>query len=260
MTQQYGTQRPQPPMPGQSGLPPTGLQQQLASINQMHAQTMGMGGGIGFSPQQMFFNRSGGGGMALPSMTQGFSGGQTGGTTSLQQMANQLARQYGLEFGRGDLFDASGNPLMTPEQIANASGGKFTMGEAAAKMGFVSDAIARYQTEQAQKKAESTLQTGIGLVQSRARGSMAALQSGLYSQMAGLYASQEYEAADFSYYIQREQQLIENELRRKAEKRAKKGSIIGSVMGAIGLVAAPFTGGATLGIAAQGLTQMGNWI
>ena len=108
----------------------------------------------------------------------------------------------------------------------------------------------------------STLQAGIGLVQSRARGSMAALQSGLYRDMANLYANQEYEAADFNYYIQREHDLIQQEIMRKQEEQRKKTARIGSIVGAIGLIAAPFTGGATLGLAAQGLGQVGNtgWI
>jgi hypothetical protein len=234
-------------------LPPTGLQQQLASLQQRDAAVSSMSGGI--DPQSFLQAQLGGGQSALPEPA-------AAGTTSLQQLGNQLATQYGLDLGRGDLFDASGNPMMTPEQLAAASGGQETMGTAAAKMNFIADALAKRQTEGAQEKAEATLQSGIGLVQSRARGSLATLQSGLYSQMANLYANQEYEAADFSYYIQREQNLIQQKLQRKAEKRAKKSARVGSIMGAIGLVAAPFTGGATLGLAAQGLGQLGNtgWI
>ena len=265
---QPGGQAPQPggspasatAMGGSTGgLPPTGLQAQLAAIQARNSSVMGMGGGAGFNPQQFSFNRSqggGAGGTGLP--------GQTGtqGSTSLQNMANKLASQYGLSFGRGNLFDESGNPMMTPEQIANASGGAETMGTAAAKMQYIADAIAKEQEMDAQQKGIETLQSGIGLVQSRARGSAAALQSGLYQQMASQYANQEYESADFGFYIQREQQLIEQEIRRKAEKQAKKNAIGGVVMGVIGLAAAPFTGGASLALAAQGLGQIGGtgWI
>lgn len=257
--QQQQAQTSYSPQPGGTGLPPTGLQQQLQSLmerNQMYGQAGG------FNPNQYLYGMSSqGGGQALPGMAQAQAPGQTG-TTSLQQLANKLAQSYGLAMGRGNLFDPSGNPLMTPEQLAAASGGAETMGTAAAKMQFIADAIARYQTEQSQKKAEASLQAGTGLVQSRARGSLAAMQSGMYSEMASLYANQEYEAADFSYYIQREQQLLEQKYREEAEKRREKGAILGVAMGAIGLVAAPFTGGATLGLAAQGLGQLANtgWI
>ena len=246
-------QAPQPPQQG--GLPPTGLQQQLAGIQQM--QQAGTQQGVNAQGQQfaMAQQQGGAGGQALPSP-------QTQGSNSLQNMANKLASQYGLEVGRGNLFDASGNPLQTPEQLAMASGGAETMGTAAAKMQYIADAIAKQQTMDAQQKGIETLQSGIGLVQSRARGSAAALQSGLYSQMASQYANQEYESADFGYYIQREQQLIEQELQRKARKQAKKNAIGGVVAGVIGLAAAPFTGGASLGIAAQGLGQIGatGWV
>ncbi len=252
------------------GLPPTGLQAQLQALQRRNAAVTGMQGGIAFNPQQFFFAKSqaaGAGGQALPAtLGQQGSGGGAGagvqGSTSLQQMANKLASQYGLSFGRGNLFDESGNPQMTPEQIAMASGGAETMGTAAAKMSYIAQAIQRWQMEESQQRGIETLQSGIGLVQSRARGSAAALQSGLYSQMANQYANQEYEAADFSYYIQREQQLIEQELQRKAEKLAKKNAMGSVIMGAIGLIAAPFTGGATLGMAAQGLGQIGGtgWI
>lgn len=243
------------PAPGGGALPPTGLSQQLASIQAQSAQASGMG----VNPQGQQFamaqQAGGSGGVALPQP-------QAQGSNSLQQLGNKLATQYGLNVGRGNLFDESGNPNMTPEQIAQASGGTETMGTAAAKMQYAVDAMARQEQRDAQQKSIDTLSAGIGLVQSRARGSAAALQSGLYSQMAAAYANQEYEVADFSFYIQREQQLIEQELQRKARKQAKRNAIGGVIMGGIGLIAAPFTGGATLGMAAQGLGQLGGtgWI
>lgn len=222
----------------------------------MQSQQAGAAQGVNAQGQQFAMATQGGsGGQPLPSPG-------TQGTNSLQQMANKLASQYGLQVGRGNLFDESGNPMQTPEQLAMASGGAETMGTAAAKMQYIADAIAKQQTMDAQDKGIETLQAGIGLVQSRARGSAAALQSGLYSQMASQYANQEYESADFGYYIQREQQLIEQELQRKARKQAKKNAIGGVVAGVIGLAAAPMTGGMSLGIAAQGLGQIGGtgWI
>lgn len=246
----------QAPAPTGGGLPPTGLQQQLSAVQSRNAQATGMG----IDPTQMQFGQAqqagGAGGVGL----QGQGGAQ--GSNSLQQLASKLASSYGLSVGRGELFDESGNPLVTPEQISQASGGSETMGTAAAKMGYIADAIARQQTMDAQGKAQDTLQAGIGMVQSRARGSLAAMQSGMYQQMSAQYANQEYEGADFSFYIQREQQQIEQALQHRARKQAKKNAIGGVIMGAIGLAAAPFTGGATLPIAAQGLGQLGatGWV
>lgn len=261
MPQHYGQNQPppqqqQPQMPGGVGaaaLPPTGLQQQLAALQQRNM----MASQMGVNPQMQQF------GMGQAMQAQGMGGlpqPATGGTTSLQQMANNLAQQYGLPIGRGNLFNEQGIAMQTPEQLAMASGGTMTMGQAAAAMQQISNAIASQKQEQATEQGLATLSAGMGLVQQRGRGSLATLQSGMYQQMAQMYAGQEYEGADFSYYIQREQQLIERELQRKAEKRAKKGAIVGSIMGGIGLLAAPFTGGATLGLAAQGLSQTGNWI
>ena len=225
-------QQAQPPAPTGGGLPPTGLQQQLSTIK---AQ-----------PQPQV------------DPTQTPSDPAIEGSTSLQQLGDQLAKSYGLDVGRNSLFDDQGNALQTPEQMAQASGGKENMATAAAKMNLVADALARRQTEQSQDKAQAALATGIGLVQQRARGSLATLQSGLYSQMSNLYANQEYEAADFTYWIQREEQLYQRKQAHRARKAGRKGARVASIFGAIGLAAAPFTGGASLGVAAQGLGQLGN--
>lgn len=244
--QPSGAPAPAPSQPQTPTLPPTGLQQSLASIQQMQAQAQSQG-----------IQTAQAGSTPLPGVS-----GATGSTTSIQSLVDKLQSQYGLSVGRGSLFDDEGNPQMTPEQVADASGGAETMGTAAAKMNMIADAISNRKTQEAQGRAQDALAAGAGLVQSRARGSLAALQSGLYQNMANLYANQEYEAADFNFYIQREQQMIEAEYRRKAEEKQKKSARFGSIVGAIGLIAAPFTGGATLGIAAQGLGQVGNtgWI
>ncbi len=235
----------------QQGLPPTGLQQQMTSLNNMYENVQNAQsayGGIGFDPRQQQFNQS----------QQGQTGlGQqnTGGSTNLDQMARDLATRYGLPIGRGRLIDESGNVLMTPDQIANASGGGVTLGEAAAKLNHISQAITRRQNEQQQQKGIAALQTGLGQVQNNARGSLASLQQGLYQGMADMYANQEYEAADFSYFIQKEQMDIAQELQRRQEKLAKKqarGQFLSGVgMGVIGL------GTGNFAMAGGGIAQAG---
>jgi hypothetical protein len=167
-------------------------------------------------------------------------------------MARNLAQNYGLAIGRGRLVDDQGNLLMTPEQLANASGGADTLGTAAAKMNFISQAIAKKQNEMQQQKGIAAIQTGLGQVQSRGRGSLAAMQSGFYQDLADLYSNQQYEAADFSYWIQKEQLDMQSELQRRAEKLAKKqarGQFIGGLaLGTAGL----FTGNFALAAGGYG--------
>lgn len=200
--QQQGQQQQTQP------LPPTGLEQQLASINKMRMGAQSMGA----LPQQAMSS-------ALPQQQQP---AKTRGSTSLNDLASSLAKSYGLQLGRGDLVDEQGNFLMTPDQLAAASGGSESMGSAAAKMNYIADAIQRRQQEQQAKKSEAALQTGLGLVQSRGRGSLAAMQSGFYEGLANLYQGQQYEAADFSYFIQKEQFDIQQNILSRAEKLAKK--------------------------------------
>ena len=237
------------------GLPPTGLQQQLASLNQFYGQVQNarspgmLGGAIGFNPRQQQF-----------AAAQAAGGGELEqspeiGSTSLDAMARNLAQRYGMPIGRGRIVDDMGNFLMTPQQIADASGGSTTLGEAAAQMNYIGQAIARQQNEQQQQKGIAALQTGMGLVQSRGRGSMAAMMSGYYQDIADMYANQEYEAADFSYYIQKEQLDIQQELQRRAEKLAKKQAR-GQFAAGIGLTLTGIFSG-NLAAAGQGIAMAG---
>lgn len=234
----------------QQGLPPTGLQQQLASLNSFYQGVQGarapgaMGGGIGFDPrQQQFAQAQMGGGGEMPQSPEI-------GSTSLDQMARNLATRYGMPIGRGRMVDEYGNFLMTPQQIADASGGQVTLGEAATQMNYISQAISRRQNEEQQQKGMAALQTGLGQVQSRGRGSMAAMMSGYYQDIADLYANQEYEAADFSFYVQKEQLDIQRELQRRAEKMAKKQAR-GQFIAGVGLTVAGIATG-QYQLAAQG--------
>ena len=250
------------PAPGaqqqQQGLPPTGLQQQLASLNQFYGQVQnaqlrgsasGKGGGIGFNVREMQFGNAQAGGTAELGAEQEI------GSNTLDGMARNLAQRYGLPVGRGRIVDESGNFLMTPQQLADASGGQVSQGEAAAQMNYISQAVTRKQNEDQQKKGIAALQTGLGQVQSRGRGSMASMMSGYYEGIADMYANQEYEAADFSFYIQQEQQQIEAELQRRAERLSKKQAQ-GNFVAGIGVtIAGLYTG--NVAAVAQGASMVG---
>jgi len=236
-----------PPAPAQEtpaqGLPPTGLDQQLETLNKTYA-AVEAAPKVGFNVLEAQM----GGGVAQDIPADG--GAQQLGGTSVQQLAQNLAQQYGLAIGRGNIVDAQGNFLVTPDQLASASGD--TMGEAAAKMNYISQAISRQQNEQQQQKGIAAIQTGLGQVQERGRGSLASLQTGLYQDLADLYSNQEYQAADFSYFIQKEQMDIAQSLMRRQERLAKKqarGSFIGGIgMGAVGFL----TGNIGMGMAGFG--------
>ncbi len=233
-----GAPLPEAQTPAQ-GLAPTGVSQQLATLNQTYqAQAM---------PQQA---------AALQTIPSGVAGpggqgqAQPQGSTNTQQMAQRLAQGYGLPIGRGNIVDEAGNFLMTPDQLAQQGG--IGLGEAAAKMNYVSQALANAQTEQQQQKGIAALQTGVGLVQSRGRGSLAAMQSGFYQDLADLYSNQEYAAADFSYFIEQERFQRAEALMRRQEKMAKKQSRFGFVGGLIQGVAGFTTGNVAMGISGVG--------
>lgn len=243
--QQQQTRQVQGQGPAANPLPPTGLQQQAASIQQQ-TQRAQMGGG------QM--------GMANPAQGTAPAGLQPPspgyGATSLTQLARKLATSYGLQLGREDLVDASGNFMQTPEQLAQMSGGRETKGSAAAKFNLIGDAIQRQQQEQQMHKSEAALQAGLGLVQSRGRGSLAVMQSGYYQQLASLYQQQQYQAADFSYFIQAEQFERQQDMLRRQEKLQKKRGIGGMIGGIAGTIFGG-PGGGAIGSAVG--EQVGSW-
>ena len=196
---QPGTEQAQAPLqPGQSpstgtvpGLPPTALSMQMQSMNdQYQQQQQAMGAEI----------QTGG-----PLMIDQAGRGDAGefGRTSLQDMAERLARSYGLQFSRGSLVDPEGNFQMTPDQMAAQGGGD--QGLIAADMNRISQAINDRQVEQQQNKATAALQAGMGQVQQRGRGSLAAMQSNFYQQMAANYTNPNLlpEQQDFSFWIQK---------------------------------------------------------
>jgi hypothetical protein len=247
-------QQPQPGQQPQQGLPPTGLQQQLASLNQFYGNVQSahsggqFGGGIGYNVRSQQF------GTAQAQNDNGQLGEDMAvGSTSIDAMARNLAQRYGMPIGRGRLVDNNGNFLMTPQQIADASGGSVTLGEAAAQMNYISQAITNRKNEEQQQKGIAALQSGLGQVQSRGRGSLASMMSGYYEGIADLYANKEYEAADFSFYIQKEQLDIQAELQRKAEKLARNQAR-GQFVAGVGItVASLFTGNVAGVVAGAGM-------
>jgi len=228
-------------------LPPTGLQLQA---QQTQAGGMGMQNPMGQQSGAPPGQRNAGikqvGAGQPQGLPQAPSSQMTGapqspglpmGQTSLSSLAKTLAQSYGLPLGRQELVDEQGNITTTPDQIVAQSGGKETLGSAAAKLNYISSAIAQQQNQRQAQKAESALQAGLGQVRSRGRGSAAAMQSGMYQQLSQLYDNQEYEAADFSYFIMKEQMDFQRDMMRRAEKLAKKrgiGGSIGSLVGGIG--------------------------
>jgi hypothetical protein len=225
-----------PAAPQQQGLPPTGLEQQLAGLKERYnqarnARIQGLGAvGVDVNAgaaqrQQSLRGRAMSqvpqAGQAMQAQQQGPAPDQRG-ATSLQALANRLAQSYGLAVGRDQLVDAAGNFMFTPDQIANSSGGAETQGTAAAKMNYIASALQRQQTQQSMQKSEAALQAGLGLATQRRSGSMIEQQSQFYQGLANLYQNQDYEAADFSYFIQKEALDLEMEIMRKAERLQKK--------------------------------------
>lgn len=227
--------------PAANPLPPTGLQQQAASIRQQTMQAQ--------QGQQQGMGAPGAQASLQPSATPGY------GSTSLAQLARKLSSSYGLQM-REDLVDAQGNFLQTPDQVAQASGGRESKGSVAAKFNLIADAIQRQQQEQQMRKSEAALQAGLGLVGKRGRGSLAQMQSGYYQGLANLYQSQQYQAADFSYFIQAEQMERAQDLLRRQEKAQKKRGIGGMIGGIAGTIFGG-PGGGAIGSAVG--EQVGGW-
>jgi len=249
---QGGGQQINPAQQQSQGLPPTGLQQQLASLNDLYGQVqsanMGLGS-IGFDVRQQQFQQ--GQSRGTGEMTQETSMG----STSLEQMARNMAQRYGMPIGRGRIVDDNGNFLMTPQQMADASGGEMTLGEAAANMNYMSQALTDKSRREQRQQGTAALQTGLGQVQSNARGSLASMQSGMYQALAEQYnvMADDYEAADYSYFIQKEQQQIQEELMRRQEKLQKRQARAGMFAG-IGMGIAGIATG-NVGMAAGGFGQ-----
>ena len=219
----------QPPGGQTQPLPATGIAQQASTY--------------ALSQRNQF---SGG---ALPG--PGAGGGDDG---SYSAIAARFAQSLGIPLGRNQqIVDEQGNFLMTPDQIAEASGGSISEGEAAARFNYLSSAIANEQRRRADRQSIASLETGIGLVQNNARGSLATLQSGLYERLSANYQDQarNIEQTDFSYFIQREQLEYARAIARDVARAARRGAAIGGVLGIVGGIAGLASGNYAAG--AQGL-------
>lgn len=272
-------QQQQQPAQGQAqqqGLPPTGLQQQLASLNSQYDQwrntrynRMGATGsqrsynvgvdvrGNAAQQNQSLPGLTGAVGQQQPGQPQqamqatGEPDARLGASTSLNALAERLAQNYGLSVGRGELVDQGGNFLFTPDQLVASSGGQETLGTAAAKMNYIASALQKQQTQQNMKKSEAALQAGLGLTSQRRSGSMIEQQQQFYQGLANLYQNQDYEAADYSYWINKEKQDTEmailNKIEKLNKKKAKGQFWGGAVTAAIGFATQNYA------MAAQGL-------
>ncbi len=256
---QQAVQAPVPPgkppaMTNVPSLPPTALSMQMESLNQQYAAARDPGSQI---------DPGGFGGAGAPGGAPGGIVGQPApgapepdrfAQSSLRDLAEKMAKGYGLEFGRGSLVDAQGNFLTTPDQLAGQQG---NVGDTAAQMNYIAQAITREQNQRQQQKGIAAIQTGMGLVQSRGRGSLAAMQSGFYQDLADLYSNQEFESADFSYFIQKEQMDNALELERMRLKQAEKGSFLSGILGGAGVGSAFGPIGAIVGGAIGGVAEGG---
>lgn len=241
------------PAAGGSTLPQTGIQQQVNTINQQQASQMGSFG-------QGALQQIGAQGQAAQSQISSSMLGQqqSFGSTNLNALAKSLFQSYGLGVGRGSMVDAQGNLTASPDEIAKAQG--LRTSDVAQKMSYVAQSLSDYQNKQAQQQGIGALQAGLGQVRSRGRGSLAAMQSGYYQQLAQAYTDPNMlsQAQDFSYYVQRDFIDREHALREKELKKQKKKGLLGGVLGAVGAVIGGIYGGpAGAGIGGSVGTSLG---
>lgn len=226
-----------PAMTNVPGLPPTALSMQMQSMNEQYEQSQ---------MQAMGAELTTGGPLMLDSPIPGAAGPvpldtktpdpQQFGQSSLRDMAEKMARQYGLNFSRGSLVDEQGNFQMTPDQLAQGG----DLSDTAANMNRIAQAMNDQRIQMQQDKATAALQAGAGLLQKRGRGSLAALQSGFYQAMAANYTNPNLlpEQQDFSYWIQKDQ-MEEAELDRDEESVGGGTGGGGSASGSAGSSGAP---------------------
>ena len=73
------------------------------------------------------------------------------------------------------------------------------------------------------------------------------LQQQAYRDMADLYANQEYEKADFSYFVQAEQQALARQQEAQTQKREEKTDMFGNILGGAAIGASFGPVGAAVG-------------
>lgn len=203
-----------PAMTNVPGLPPTALSMQMQSMNEQYEQSQLQVMGAQLSSPDYLQSPIAGSSGPVPLDTK-TPDPQQFGQSSLRDMAEKMALQYGLNFSRGSLVDEQGNFQQTPDQLAGAGG---DLSDTAANMNRIAQAVNDQRVQMQQDKATAALQAGAGLLQKRGRGSLAALQSGFYQSMAANYTNPNLlpEQQDFSYWIQKDQ-MEEAELDRDEE-------------------------------------------
>lgn len=208
-TVQPGTEQAQAPVqPGQNpavtnvpGLPPTGLQQQMTSLNEQYEQNQqrqAFGAEMRTTTGPDMFATEGPAGDRPAPENQG---PDNYAQSSLRDLAEKMATSYGLSFGRGTLVDASGNFMQTPDQLAGSGG---DASATAASMNYIAQAINDQRIQMQRDKATAALSAGAGLLAKRGRGSLAELQSNFYQAMAANYTDPNLlpEQQDFSFWIE----------------------------------------------------------
>lgn len=224
----------------------TGLMKQAQSMQtaSMQSSVSGFNSAIGGLEQQYGIQTgraAPGAQMAQPTQPQG----STMGSGSLNNMAQQLARSYGLPMGSsGQMVDPYGNITYQPQSE-----------EEMVKLQMISDAIYNKQIQDSHAKGVAAQQAGMGLVRDRGRGSLALMQSGMYENLANMYANQEFQQADYTLMIQQSQlrrrEALEERARREAKKSRKWGAI-GSLVGGIAGFAIGGPMGASIGAGVGG--------
>ena len=96
--------------------------------------------------------------------------------------------------------------LVTPDQLAAGNPGS-DLSTIAEQMNQIGQAVNDRRIDQQQAKATAALQAGMGQIQERGRGSLAAMQSNFYQSMAQNYTNPNLlpEQQDFSFWIQKGQ-------------------------------------------------------
>lgn len=169
---------------------------------------------------QQGLDQQGGAGTVSIGQPQGSPSG-----TKLQQIAQQMADNYGLQTGGKPIVDASGNMNYMPQNA-----------DQAVAMQAISQAVANEQTRAAQNRAVAAIQAGFGQFSKRGPGSLMVLQSGLYENLANMYANEEYHAADFGYFIEKEAQERQAALLRQQKKEADRKGNLSGILGVAGAV------------------------
>lgn len=150
----------------------------------------------------------------------------------------------------GDVqWDASGRPI-----------GRMPRGKYALDYQYEADRRTDQRRQALWSDAKQSLERGAGLLESYRPGGAAALSSGIYSQMAGMYGQQamSMESPDLLIGYREYKQDQADYERRKAEQRAQRMAMLGTVATVAGFAFGGPVGGAAAGAAFGGMNQPGS--